>query len=22
MLDKRSNYLTGQTIYVTGGWLL
>ena len=22
LLDKRSNYLTGQTIYVTGGWLL
>lgn len=22
LLDKRSGYLTGQTIYVTGGWLL
>ncbi|MCT7861905.1 MAG: SDR family oxidoreductase, partial [Lactobacillus crispatus] len=22
LLDRRSSYLTGQTIYVTGGWLL
>ena len=22
LLNERSSYLTGQTIYVTGGWLL
>ena len=22
LLDERSSYLTGQTIYVSGGWLL
>ena len=22
LLDKRSDYLTGQTIYVDGGWLV